>query len=216
MRLLVVFLGLAALVLISFFIWGDSLMEIFSQAGTIAWLEGTGKWAWLLAVVLLMGDLLLPLPATLIMAAIGYIYGPIAGGLISAGGSFLAGSLGYWLCRLLGERTARRVLGEKDYALGKKLSGNVGGWVVVLSRWLPVFPEVIACMAGLTRMPAAYFHGALLCASVPLGFTYAFIGHTGTEHPALSIGLSAVVPALIWSIIRPVFQKRVKGPRTQP
>jgi uncharacterized membrane protein YdjX (TVP38/TMEM64 family) len=212
MRLLFVFLGLAALVLLTFFIWGDSLMEIFSQAGTISWLTRSGKWAWLLAILLLMGDLLLPLPATLIMAAIGYIYGPIGGGLISAAGSFLAGSFGYWLCRLLGEKTARRVLGEKDYALGKKLSGNVGGWVVVLSRWLPVFPEVISCMAGLTRMPAAYFHGALLCASVPLGFTYAFIGHTGIEHPALSIGLSAVVPALIWSIIRPVFQKSVKDP----
>jgi uncharacterized membrane protein YdjX (TVP38/TMEM64 family) len=212
MRLLFVFLGLAALVLLSFFIWGDSLMEMFSQSGTTAWLVKNGKWAWLLAILLLMGDLLLPLPATLIMAAIGYIYGPIAGGLISAVGSFLAGALGYWLCRLLGEKTARRLLGEKDYALGKKLSGNVGGWVVVLSRWLPVFPEVIACMAGLTRMPAAYFHGALLCASVPLGFTYAYIGHTGIEHPALSIGLSAVVPALIWSIIKPVFQKSVKDP----
>jgi uncharacterized membrane protein YdjX (TVP38/TMEM64 family) len=212
MRLLLVFLGLAAVVLITFFIWGDSLMEIFSQAGTIAWLEGTGKWAWLLAVVLLMGDLLLPLPATLIMAAIGYIYGPIAGGLISAGGSFMAGSLGYWLCRSLGEKTARRLLGEKDYTLGKKLSGNVGGWVVVLSRWLPVFPEVISCMAGLTRMPAPYFHVALLCGSLPLGFIYAYIGHTGIEHPALSIGLSAVVPALIWSVIRPVFQKSVKDP----
>ena len=140
MRLLLVFLGLAALVLLTFFIWGDSLMEIFSQSGTISWLTKSGKWAWLLAILLLMGDLLLPLPATLIMAAIGYIYGPIGGGLISAAGSFLAGSFGYWLCRLLGEKTARRVLGEKDYALGKKLSGNVGGWVVVLSRWLPVFP----------------------------------------------------------------------------
>ena len=212
MRLLLVFLGLAALVLLVFFVWGDSLMEIFSQSGTITWLTSSGKWAWALAIFLLMGDLLLPLPATLIMAAIGYIYGPIGGGLISSAGSFLAGSLGYWLCRLLGEKTARRVLGDKDYALGKRLLGNVGGWVVVLSRWLPVFPEVIACMAGLTRMPAPYFHGALLCASVPLGFTYAYIGHTGIEHPALSIGLSAVVPALIWSIIRPVFQKTVKDP----
>jgi uncharacterized membrane protein YdjX (TVP38/TMEM64 family) len=212
MRLLFVFLGLAALVLVTFFIWGDSLMEMFSQSGTTTWLMKHGKWAWLLAILLLMGDLLLPLPATLIMAAIGYIYGPVAGALISAAGSFLAGSLGYWLCRVLGETTARRLLGEKDYALGKKLSGNVGGWVVVLSRWLPVFPEVVSCMAGLTRMPAGYFHGALLCASVPLGFTYAFIGHTGIEHPALSIGLSAVVPALIWSVIRPVFQRSVKHP----
>ena len=112
MRLLLVFLGLAAVVLLTFFIWGDSLMEIFSQAGTIAWLTGTGKWAWLLAVLLLMGDLLLPLPATLIMAAIGYIYGPIAGGLISAGGSFMAGSLGYWLCRCW-ERRQRDVFWAK-------------------------------------------------------------------------------------------------------
>src|SRR5688572_19479076 len=195
MRLLFLFLGLAVFVLVTFFIWGDSLMTLFSQEGTISWLRQYGNLSWIFAIGLLMLDLLLPLPATLIMAALGYIYGPIGGGLISAAGSFLAGSAGYWLCRLLGEKTARRVLGAKDYALGKKLSGNVGGWVVVLSRWLPVFPEVIACMAGLTRMPAAYFHGALLCASVPLGFTYAYIGHTGIEHPALSIGLSAVVPA---------------------
>lgn len=214
MRLLLVFLVLAAVVLVSFFIWGDSLMEIFSQAGTVEWLTSSGRWAWLLAVVLLMGDLLLPLPATIIMAAIGYIYGPIAGGLISAAGSFLAGSLGYWLCRLLGEGTARRLLGEKDFVLGKKLSGNVGGWVVVLSRWLPVFPEVVSCMAGLTRMPAAYFHAALLCGSLPLGFIYAFIGHTGLEHPAIAVGLSAVVPALIWSIMGPVFKRSVKDPQT--
>ena len=150
MRLLFVFFGLAALVLLSFFIWGDSLMEMFSQSGTTAWLMKNGKWAWLLAILLLMGDLLLPLPATLIMAAIGYIYGPIAGGLISAAGSFLAGSMGYWLCRVLGEKTARRLLGEKDYMLGKKLSGSVGGWVVVLSR------ERAAVRASRSDAPAVH------------------------------------------------------------
>ena len=210
MRLLLVFLALAGLVLLSFFIWGDTLMGIFSQDGAVSWLAGYGNLAWLLAILLLMGDLLLPLPATLIMSAIGFIYGPIAGGLISALGSFMAGSLGYWLCRLLGEKTTRRLLGEHDYELGRKLSGTVGGWVVVLSRWLPVFPEVIACMAGLTRMPATYFHVALLCGSLPLGFTYAIIGHAGTEYPVLSIALSAVVPAIIWASIRPIFRSRIR------
>ena len=210
MRLLFLFLGLAILVLLSFFIWGDRLMEIFSQEGSIAWLAQYGNWAWAIAIVLLMGDLLLPLPATLIMAALGYIYGPIAGGLISVAGSFMAGSLGYWLCRLLGEKTALRLLGQKDYDRGKKLSGKVGGWVVVLSRWLPVFPEVIACMAGLVRMPARYFHGALLSGCLPLGFIYAFVGHTGVENPTLSIVLSVGIPPLIWWIIRPVFQARLK------
>lgn len=210
MRLLLLFLGLAAIVLVIFFIWGDTLMTTFSQEGTVAWLNHYGYWAWVAAIILLMADLLLPLPATLVMAALGYIYGPVTGGLISAAGSFMSGSLGYWLCRLLGEKAAVRLLGEKDFARGKKLSHDAGGWVVVLSRWLPVFPEVIACMAGLIRMPARYFHAALFCGSLPLGFTYAFVGATGVTHPALAIGLSAGLPPLIWWIIRLVFRTRLK------
>jgi uncharacterized membrane protein YdjX (TVP38/TMEM64 family) len=210
MRLFFLFLGLAAIVLILFYFWGDTLMTTFSQEGTITWLDRYGYWSWLAAIVLLMADLILPLPATLVMAALGYLYGPLIGGLISATGSFLAGSLGYWLCRLMGEKAALRLLGEKDFERGKKLSKNAGGWVVVLSRWLPVFPEVVACMAGLTRMPARFFHAALLCGSIPLGFVYAYVGATGVTHPAWSIGLSALLPPLIWWIIQAVFRKTLK------
>lgn len=210
MRLLFLFLGLAVLVLLSFFIWGDRFMGFFSEQGTITWLSGYGNWAWAVAILLLMADLLLPLPATIVMAGLGYVYGPIAGGLISAAGSFMAGATGYWLCRLLGERTALQLLGEKDYAYGKKLSRNVGGWIIVLSRWLPVLPEVMACMAGLTRMPVRYFHVALLCGSLPLGFAYAYVGYTGVEHPTLAIGLSVGIPPLIWWAIKPFFRARLK------
>lgn len=209
MRLLLLFLGLAAIVLVIFFIWGDALMALFTQEGTIAWLKGYGYWAWAAAVVLLMADLILPLPATLIMAALGFFYGPLVGGLISACGSFLAGSFGYWLCWFMGEGAAIKLLGEKDFARGKKLSGNIGGWVVALSRWLPVFPEVIACMAGLTRMPPRYFHTALLCGSLPLGFVYAYVGTTGVTHPVLAIVLSAGLPPLIWWFVRSVFRAKL-------
>ena len=210
MRLVVIFLALASLVLLSFFIWGDSLMNIFTQEGSIAWLNRYGALSWIAAIVLLLTDLVLPVPGTLVMAALGYIYGPFIGGLISALGSFMAGSLGYWLCRLIGERAALGLLGKKDFERGKKLSGNIGGWIVVLSRWLPVFPEVIACMAGLTRMPPTYFHAALLCGSLPLGFTYAYIGYTGINYPALAIGLSAGVPPLIWFAISRIFRVQFK------
>ncbi len=205
MRLLLIFLALACLVLLSFFIWGDTLMNIFTQEGSVEWLNQYGALSWIAAIMLLLADLVLPVPGTLVMSALGYIYGPFIGGLISALGSFMAGSLGYWLCRLIGEKAALRLLGKKDFERGKKLSGNIGGWIVVLSRWLPVFPEVIACMAGLTRMPPAYFHAALLCGSLPLGFTYAYIGYTGVTHPALAIGLSAGMPPLIWFVISRIF-----------
>jgi uncharacterized membrane protein YdjX (TVP38/TMEM64 family) len=209
MRLLLLFLGLAAIVLVIFFLWGDSLMTVFTEEGTISWLGNYGSWAWLAAIALLMADLLLPLPATLIMSALGYFYGALGGGVISTIGSFLAGSLGYWTCRSMGENAARKLLGPAEFERGKKLSGNIGGWIVALSRWLPVFPEVIACMAGLTRMRPRYFHAALLCGSLPLGFTYAYIGATGQSNPAVAIVLSAGLPPLIWIIVRWYLKSKV-------
>ena len=209
MRFILLFVGLVAMVLIPFFIWGDTLMAFFSAEGSIAWLNTYGQWAWAIGIVLLIADLFLPLPATLIMSALGYIYGPIVGGLISAAGSFISGSLGYWLCRMLGENTAIWVLGQKEYDRGKKIATSIGGWVVALSRWLPVFPEVVACMAGLTRMPVRFFYLALACGSIPLGFTYAVIGNSGTTHPALAIGLSAGLPPLIWFIVSRVLRARL-------
>ena len=155
-----------------------------------------------------MGDLFLPLPATLIMSALGFIYGPWIGGLISTTGSFAAGSLGYWLCRLIGEKAAMRLLGEKDYVRGKKLSGSIGGWIVALSRWLPVFPEVISCMAGLMRMSPGYFHAALACGSIPLGFVYAYIGYAGITYPWLAIAFSVLLPPVIWYVVRKVLHKK--------
>lgn len=210
MRLLLIFIVFAALVLASFFIWGEALMNTFTQEGSVAWLNQYGNWAWTAGLILLLSDLILPIPATLVMSALGYLYGPIIGGILSSLGSFAAGSSGYWICRLLGERAALRLLGPRDYERGKKLSGKIGGWVVVLSRWLPVFPEVIACMAGLVRMPAGYFHVALACGSLPLGFIYAFIGHAGVVHPTVAIILSACLPPLIWFIVRGIFHLQLQ------
>jgi uncharacterized membrane protein YdjX (TVP38/TMEM64 family) len=209
MRLLLIFLLLAVVVVMIFLRWGDPLLETFSPEGSVAWLQRYGAWSWLAAIVLLMSDLVLPLPATLIMAAVGYLYGPVTGGVISVAGSFMAGVTGYWLCRWSGEKTALRLLGAKDFERGRKIATNAGGWIVVLSRWLPVFPEVIACMAGLTRMKAIKFHLALLCGTLPLGFTYAYIGSAGVDNPMLAIALSAGLPPLIWLLVSPWFRAKI-------
>lgn len=210
MRLAYLFIGLVALVLIPFFIWGDTLMVFFSWEHSLEFLKGYGSWAWAIAIMLLVADLFLPLPATIIMSALGYIYGPLVGGLLSVAGSFASGVLAYWLCRMLGENAAIKILGQKEYERGKSISAKMGGWVVVLSRWLPVFPEVIACMAGLTRMPVKYFYLALATGSIPLGFTYALIGHSGNINPGLAVGLSAGLPPLIWFMINRSLRAKLK------
>lgn len=205
LRLIGIFVILAILVLIPFLIWGEGFEQRFSQAGAIEWLRDYGRWAWAAGVLLLMSDLFLPIPATAVMTALGFIYGPVAGGLIATAGSFCSGALAYLVCRRFGRPVAVRVLGPQDLMEGERLFARVGAWLVVLSRWLPIFPEVIACMAGLVRMPALSFFTALACGSAPLGFVFAAIGHAGVTHPVLAIALSAGLPPLLWLAVQPYF-----------
>ena len=117
------------------------------------------------------------------MSALGFLYGIFIGGCLAALGSFLAGSLAYGLCRLLGDRAATVLIGKKDLEKSQRWFVNSGPWLIVVSRWLPLFPEIVACMAGLTRMPPLRFFTALLCGCLPVGFTYAFVGQAGVENP---------------------------------
>jgi uncharacterized membrane protein YdjX (TVP38/TMEM64 family) len=205
LRLFGIFVILALLALIPFLIWGEGFERRFTQAGAIEWLRDYGRWAWAPGILLLISDLFLPIPATAVMAALGFIYGPFAGGLIATLGSFCSGALAYLLCRRFGRPVAVRVLGEEELMEGERLFARVGAWLVVLSRWLPIFPEVIACMAGLARMPAWAFFTALACGSAPLGFVFAAIGHAGVTHPVLAIVLSAGLPPLLWLAVQPYF-----------
>lgn len=200
MRLVWIFVGLGILFLIPFLIWGESWQ--WTPEGAVQWLKQYGTWAWLVALALLAADLFLPLPATAVMAALGFVYGPFVGGLIGGIGSLASGCLAYSLCRALGQKAAIRLVGADDLKKGERLFARFGGWLVTLSRWLPLFPEVVACMAGLTRMPWPSFLLALICGCFPMAFTFAAVGHAGVEHPILAVSLSAVVPPILWYLIQ--------------
>ncbi len=198
MRLLLWFVALAVLILAVWGIWGGAWADQFTFDGSVKWLESVGPWAWLAGLLLLIGDLVLPVPGTIVIAALGYIYGVFVGGLISALGLSLAGLLGYGIGRLCGERFARRWLGDGDFERGRRLFAGGGGWVVAMSRALPILPEVISCTAGLVRMPFRRFVLALICGSVPMGFLFAAIGGVGREAPGWTIALSLVIPGGLW------------------
>ena len=210
LRLLFVFAGLALLVVVPFLIWGGDFERVLSAEAAAARLQGFGAWAWAAGIALIVADLFLPVPATAVMSALGSIYGAVIGGLIAGGGSVLAGVTGYLLCRALGRSMAARILGAEGLVAGERLFRNSGAWLVVLSRWLPVFPEVVACMAGLTRMPPATFLVALACGSMPLGFAFAAVGGAGLMHPGLALAVSAAAPPLLWLLLRPAFERLLR------
>lgn len=197
MRLATIIVFLAITLLVPFFIWGEELEALFSGSDVLA---QYGGWAWLVGMGLLMLDLLLPIPGTAVMAGLGYIYGAVLGGVIASAGSVLSGLLAYWLCRGMGHKVACRIAGAEELKRGEEMFARSGGWIVALSRWLPLLPEVIACVAGMVRMPFGRFFIALICGSVPLGFAFAFVGSRGVEHPALALGASILLPPLLWYV----------------
>jgi uncharacterized membrane protein YdjX (TVP38/TMEM64 family) len=206
MRLLWTALGLAIFLLIPFLIWGDQFEGWFTGDAAIQWVQSWGAWGWAAVLVLLSADLVLPLPATGVMSAAGYLYGTLIGGTISAIGSFLSGMLAYGLCRSFGQGLAERLAGKEDLVRGEALFRRRGAWIVALSRWLPLLPEVIACLAGVTRMPLRTFMVALACGSIPMGYVYAAIGAAGQSNPALAISLSIIVPAILYAAVHPLIR----------
>ncbi len=196
--LIVTVIILLAGTIIPFMIWGDALGTAFSVQGARAWMAGYGAGAGVAGITLLVADILLPIPSTLVMSALGLTYGPLVGGLYAATGSALAGLIAYGLSRWLGRPLALRLAGEAGLREGEGFFATGGAWLVACSRCIPILPEAVACLAGLNRMPFQTFLLAVLCGSLPMGFVFAAIGALGQDEPAWALALSVVVPALLW------------------
>jgi uncharacterized membrane protein YdjX (TVP38/TMEM64 family) len=166
-----------------------------------------------LAIIgLLVSDLFLPIPATPVMSAAGYLYGPFLGGVISLIGSVLCGLLAYVLSRAFGRRAAEWLAGAEGLAQNERLFQRSGPWLVILSRWLPMLPEIVTCLAGLARMKVGLFVVTLLCGTIPPAFTYAALGSLFDSQPIVAFSLSMLLPVILWLALRPFLRARQSNP----
>ncbi|MBL68474.1 MAG: hypothetical protein CMO74_08505 [Verrucomicrobiales bacterium] len=200
MRIFITGLAAAALMIAAFFLCGGYFEELLTGNQS----DVPGRWDWLFIVGLLTLDVFLPIPATAVLTTLGGAYGPLLGGLIGTLGTFCAGTTGYLLCRWMNENAARFLIGERGLVLGRNFFARSGGWVIVISRWMIILPEILSCFAGLSRMPPREYFAALFCGVVPMSFTFAYLGSLGPakEHPGLAMALSAAIPVGLWALWR--------------
>ncbi len=200
--------GILAGILGPFLVWGDWFDAVLTLQGTRAWMEAYGAWAGVAGILLLVADLVLPVPSTVVMSALGLSFGPFWGGVWASLGSILAGLVGYALSRWLGRPVAEWIAGAENLRRGESLVQEHGAWLVMASRWMPVLPEAVTCLAGVARMRVGRFFLALICGSVPTGFVFAWVGAVGTVSPGWSMGLSLGLPCLLWILARGWIQRR--------
>jgi len=204
MRLFVKILGiavaLALLCLAGFVLWGEPLERLFNQTECAAWFREARSVAWLIAIGLLVSDLVLPVPATGVMAALGSVYGLPLGAALGAAGSALAALLGYGLARLAGKKGIRYIAGDDEVARFRAFFDRWGGAGIIVSRCLPILPEVMAVLAGLAPMRFGRFLVALLLGTVPTAVLFAWVGAAAAEQPWWGVGAATLIPLLIWPV----------------
>ena len=155
-------------------------------------------WAWAAGIVLIWADLVLPVPQTVVIAALGIIYGTVLGGLLGSVGLITGGLLGYVLMLTSARHILRRFVGRQSLDKMESLFERGGAWAIVLTRSLPYsIPEAMVFLAGLAGMPLEKFSVALAVGSVPTAFAFAAIGAGWADQPILALAASYILPILL-------------------
>lgn len=174
--------------------------------------EPGGPAAPLLALVifgLFAGDVVLPVPSSLVSVAAVALFG-WAGGLLIWVGMSVGCALGYWLGGRAARPLALRYLGRAELERARRIAEDVGPATLVLTRAVPVLAEAATVAAGLAAMPLARFAAATGLANAGIALVYAAAGAAvpGSGESFLMLFAAAVaLPALGWlafRLLRPI------------
>jgi uncharacterized membrane protein YdjX (TVP38/TMEM64 family) len=163
------------------------------------WLDKGGPMAALVGVGLLIVDVLLPVPSSLVMIAHGAIFGVLAGTALSLIGSTGAAAYGFALGRRGGGPLARVVPAE-ERRRADRLLARWGMLAVIATRPVPLLAETTAIMAGASSMSWRQLMIAALAGALPAALLYALTGAIAASftNGAMVFGLVLLVAGAFW------------------
>jgi uncharacterized membrane protein YdjX (TVP38/TMEM64 family) len=168
-------------------------------------------WGWAIGIGLIWADVVLPIPQTSVIAALGIIYGAVMGAVIGSLGLVSGGFLAYALTLTAARRLMPRLLGTGSRHKLERLFDEGGAWAIVLTRSLPYsVPEAMAFLAGLARMPLPKFLAALTIGSVPTAIVFSAIGAGWAHQPIVALTVSYVVPILLLPVALYAIRRRAR------
>ncbi|MCE0556484.1 MULTISPECIES: VTT domain-containing protein [unclassified Motilimonas] len=180
------------------------LAGILSLADISRWLEQASAlphgYLFALVIGLLFLDLFIAMPTLTIIILSGYFLGFSQGALAASTGLLLAGLGGYILSQYFGQPFVRLLI--RDPAKRTEMIDGFdryGAMMILLSRAMPILPEVSACMAGLTKMPFWRFLGIWIASAVPYATIAAYAGSISTlQNPKPAILTAVGLSVFFW------------------
>lgn len=152
-----------------------------------------------LGVALLVADVLLPVPSSVVMLGHGALFGVALGTALSALGATLATIAGHTLGRA-GAKTLGRLMTEDELRRAHALIERWGLTAIVLSRPIPILAETVAIVAGASGFPVGTAAFAGLLGALPAAAMYAWAGSRRLDaaSDAAIFGLVSLLSAGAW------------------
>jgi uncharacterized membrane protein YdjX (TVP38/TMEM64 family) len=178
------------------------------------WLKQGGPWAAALGVGLLVADVLLPVPSSLVMVMHGALFGVLAGTALSLLGSTGAALFGFWIGRR-GGKLLERLVPAEERERANDLLERWGMLAIVVTRPIPLLAETVAIMAGASPLGWGRTALAAFAGSVPPALLYALTGASAGrfENTALMFLFVLFVTGLFWIVGRKITSagKKARG-----
>jgi uncharacterized membrane protein YdjX (TVP38/TMEM64 family) len=154
-------------------------------------------------VLLLILDVFLPVPSSLVMTGHGTLFGIGMGTALSLFGSMGAAALGFYLGRR-GAKLLDRLVSDEERKRANQWIERWGAVGIVATRPIPLVAETVTIVAGASSLTWGKLLSASLAGSLPTAFLYAVTGATAMHlpHSLLPFGLATVIAGIFWVIGR--------------
>lgn len=184
------------------------LYFIFEWSGVLTlqktkeYVQSSGPFAGLLITLLLVSDLITPVPSSVLMTLAGSLYGTLWGTVIGSG-SLLSSIMGFFVTRRFGKHKALKLIDQKEIHSMNKWFHRWGEGILILSRMIPMLTETMSCFAGFTRISFKRFLLLISVGTVPVAIFYSYFGNKAQSVSEWSLPLTAgvAVPGIIWILL---------------
>lgn len=200
-----------SLIIISFLIFSD--LEAYFTELLVSAQSRPLLYAWISSLILI-ADILLPVPSSIVMYTNGFVLGTFTGTLVSWVALMIGAVIGYYLGRF----SAMGLKASSDSRSGAVLT-KYGALSILITRGIPVLSESLCFLYGYHRMPLKKYLLFNAIGYLPVSLLYALCGSIGFNQNTflISFGISITLSAVLWFLGRKLLQvsfpeSTVQGP----
>ncbi|MDQ3279932.1 MAG: VTT domain-containing protein [Acidobacteriota bacterium] len=184
--------ALAATMLVAFFAVSSAGIKVLEDPSEA--MRATRPAAAAIGVLLLVADVVLPVPSSLVMVAHGALFGVFGGTLLSLLGSVASACTGFAIGRA-GNNAIRRFVTEREHERAGAMLQRWGLVAVAVSRPIPILAETVAILAGSSPVTWARFTLAAFSGSIVPAAAYAWAGAHAQGFVMQSVIFAGVIAA---------------------